>query len=56
MKQETKQLISAIEDLTYQVEALQMDVAALNSGEIYGGTLTDAINFLVESINKHNKK
>ena len=51
-----EELTTQISELTYQIEELKSEVAMLNGGEIYGGTLTDAINFLAESINEKYKK
>lgn len=44
-EKQSQQLIEAIEDLT-------REIGALNNGEIYGGTLVDAINYLAENLNK----
>jgi Flp pilus assembly protein TadB len=44
-----------IENLTAAIEDLTLEISLLNTGQMYGGNLTDAINILAEVIAKQEK-
>ena len=52
----TEQLIKAMNNNAAATYELAEKIDNLTHGEIYGGTLVDAINFLAESTDNLNKK
>ena len=50
MENQMKEVVKAIEALTAQVEQLNTEISYLNVGQIWGGTLVDALNEIAKSL------
>ena len=49
-------LVNAIEALTNEVEQLNTEISSLNQGQIWSGTLVDAINEVANALNEEPKQ
>ena len=50
MSNQMKEVVKAIEALTAQVEQLNTEISGLNQGQIWSGTLVDALNEIAKSL------
>ena len=50
MENQMKEVVRAIEALTEQVEQLNTEISYLNVGQIWSGTLVDALNEIAKSL------
>ena len=50
MENQMKEVVKAIEALTAQVEQLNTEISSLNQGQIWSGTLVDALNEIAKSL------
>ena len=50
MENQMKEVVRAIEALTEQVEQLNTEISYLNVGQMWGGTLVDALNEIAKSL------
>jgi cell division protein FtsB len=50
MENQMKEVVRAIEALTEQVEQLNTEISYLNQGQIWSGTLVDALNEIAKSL------
>jgi cell division protein FtsB len=50
MENQMKEVVKAIEALTTQVEQLNTEISYLNQGQIWSGTLVDALNEIAKSL------
>jgi prefoldin subunit 5 len=50
MENQMKEVVRAIEALTEQVEQLNTEISSLNRGQIWSGTLVDALNEIAKSL------
>ena len=50
IENQMKEVVRAIEALTEQVEQLNTEISYLNQGQIWSGTLVDALNEIAKSL------
>jgi len=50
MENQMKEVVKAIEALTEQVEQLNTEISSLNQGQIWSGTLVDALNEIAKAL------
>ena len=50
MENQMKEVVKAIEALTAQVEQLNTEISYLNVGQVWSGTLVDALNEIAKSL------
>ena len=50
MENQMKEVVKAIEALTAQVEQLNTEISYLNQGQIWSGTLVDALNEIAKAL------
>jgi len=49
-KNQNQELVKAIEALTEQVEQLNTEISYLNVGQVWSGTLVDALNEIAKAL------
>ena len=52
MSNQINEVVKAIEALTEQVEQLNTEISSLNRGQIWSGTLVDALNEIAKAIDE----